>query len=110
MGYFLLMPGSDLATYYYFPHQDKAAHLVLFSGWSFFMYLALMWEGLKSILSVVILGSMMAALTEWAQRFVPQRSSDLNDFLFDMAGVTLGVFIGYLIKKELLPAEKKFDK
>lgn len=106
----LLVPGSDIAEYYYFRHQDKVAHVALFSVWSLLLYMVFEWKEVASVVSVLLFGIAVAGVTEWVQGYVPYRSSDLNDFLFDMAGIIIGLFFAYFIKKELLPAGKKFDK
>lgn len=84
----------------------------IFLIWSFLV----MWSFERSHLSLkaffwVLSGALIFGLmTEWIQGYIPYRSSDLMDFMFDAAGAVLGLFLAYFMKKELNLADKKFDK
>jgi VanZ family protein len=81
-----------------FPHQDKAMHFVFFCGGGFVLSGALNKSlGLKKALllaiTLMILG-IAGALDEYHQQFVPGRAGlDLLDWLADLCGATLGVFV-----------------
>lgn len=112
MLFLFLSPGDPKADTWFFVGEDKVAHLGIFLIWSFLV----MWSFERSHLSLkaffwVLSGALIFGLmTEWIQGYIPYRSSDLMDFMFDAAGAVLGLFLAYFMKKELNLADKKFDK
>lgn len=112
MGYLLLFPNPGVGTKY-FEGQDKVAHTVLFFVWSFLVYMIRSRSvkfDVKAFMVVIAAATGLALLTEWIQGYMPNRSSDVVDFIYDLFGTVLGVIFGFFGKKELIRAEKKFDK
>ncbi len=72
-----------------------AGHVPLFAG----LCLVTLWavEGplVRRILGVAVFCVLFAAADEWAQRFVPDRVPQLADFGANLAGVGLGLAIGF---------------
>ncbi len=72
-----------------------AGHVPLFAG----LCLVTLWavEGplVRRILTVAIFCVLFAAADEWAQRFVPGRVPQLVDFGANLAGVGLGLAVGF---------------
>lgn len=52
----------------------------------------------KSIIIVIIIGMLYAGIDEWHQSFVPGRSVNVFDWIFDVLGVIFGIYL----------SEKKF--
>ncbi|MEO0098772.1 MAG: hypothetical protein ABIK99_03400 [candidate division WOR-3 bacterium] len=65
---------------------DKIGHLVFYTFWGYFSYPVI---GLFSFLFGVLLG----IITESAQRFIPNREASFIDFLCNLLGITLGIFL-----------------
>lgn len=113
IGYLLLSPEPEVGGTVYFEGQDKVAHFVLFMVWCSLIYMIRSRSGkLKTSLALIVLslGIVLAVATEWLQGYMPTRSSDITDVWFDLSGAVSGIVLGYLGKKELIRAEKKFDK
>ncbi|MEQ8580312.1 MAG: VanZ family protein [Marinoscillum sp.] len=112
MLYLFFSPGNPLSDTKFFVGEDKVAHLGIFLIWSFLV----MWSfgrahlRFKSFVWVLLGALVFGLMTEWIQRYIPYRSSDLMDFVFDAVGAAVGLFLAYFMKKELNLADKKFDK
>ncbi|MBV6647600.1 MAG: VanZ family protein [Cyclobacteriaceae bacterium] len=98
----LLMP-VDAGGTKLFEHQDKVAHLGLFSVGSFLAYRFLNYECLfsrrRTVLVITIFGIILAGLTEYLQRIIPRRSADIADFLVDLVGIAVAIFFQKLVEK-----------
>ncbi|MFT7282418.1 MAG: VanZ family protein, partial [Cyclobacteriaceae bacterium] len=88
-----------------FSGEDKAAHLILFANlsllWSINIRFDLQMSRSKTVAIVLCLGIIFAALSEWAQDFIPNRAMDIADFQFDMLGVLIGTTLFFFIEKKL---------
>lgn len=99
-------PGKDLPSIT-IPFFDKIAH-----GVEFLIFGALVFRaqtrshpGMRVSRAAIIsvcLALTYAAFDEWHQRFIPDRQVDLSDFLANVAGITVGIFLYYrYIQKEI---------
>jgi len=70
-------------------------HVPLFAGLALVALWAVEGPPLRRIVVVAAFCVLFAAADEWAQRFAPGRAPQLADFAADVAGVGLGVAIGY---------------
>ena len=63
---------------------DKAAHFLVFSLLTFFL-----WQATGGQLAVLVLAGviLLGALDEWRQLYLPNRTSDAKDFLADLCAV-----------------------
>ena len=73
-------------------------HLPLYAALSFFITMSLCGgrredASLRTLLTVLLAGSLCAALDEWHQSFVPGRSAAVSDFLLDVTGVSGMLFL-----------------
>lgn len=71
-----------------FENADKAVHLILFLVLGVFIFNGLPWP----IPILIGFGSLYALSDEFHQRFVPGRTFDYYDLLFDVIGLTIGIF------------------
>lgn len=112
MLYLFLNPGTINQGIRFFEGEDKVVHAVLFMCWTGSLYL--IWSDKENknrvFWTIALLVVLFALGTEWAQSYIPKRSADLSDALADCVGGTLGLFIGSLLKKELLRRENKLEK
>ncbi len=86
---FLLYPFYIFAAY-----PDKAAHMVLYAGFGFLLYLALKNSPYQSLrnnafIFAIIIGTAYGASDEFHQSFVPGRTASIWDLLADFTGVAL---------------------
>lgn len=111
MSFFLLVPGGQLRSFWFFKHMDKLAHFSVFFIWSVLVTLALeIGEHSKNVYWKVIGGAIIFGGTvEIAQYFIPDRKADLFDMFMNVAGAILGFFAAEFLKKELFDTGKKFD-
>jgi|GEM_PF-2296800 len=65
---------------------DKIGHLIFYTLWGYFTYPIL---GGFAIFFGIILGLM----TEFLQRYIPNREPGLIDFLFNLIGIGMGICI-----------------
>jgi VanZ family protein len=75
------------------PHADKIAHFGLFCGWFLLWSWALGhlgWPRFRITATLLILGTVYAAIDESTQAFVPGRSPSLADFGADALGLVVG--------------------
>jgi VanZ family protein len=87
-----LLPKNQSISFY--PHTDKLIHFVLFFFWSFFNIDLL--RNLKLLLSI---GLIVAVASEIGQIFIPFRSFDIFDLVFDILG--LMPFLIYMSLRKL---------
>ncbi len=102
--FLLLKPVPGYQHPVLFDHEDKLAHFLLFFN------LSLLWDrelrvnfhfsDKNALIFVVVAGVTLAGLTEWAQNYIPYRGMDLADFLFDIAGLVVGIFVVLVIQKQ----------
>ena len=91
-----------------FEGQDKVAHFVLFSTWTFLVMVGFARYFKKVILTVAILSLLFAGSTEAIQYFLPGRSADWMDLVADLIGSVFAVFVALILKKELIRVGKEF--
>lgn len=82
------MPSTSLWQF------DKTVHAVVFAGFGYLLVRALgrFWPA-------VSLAAVWGALDEVHQRFTPGRSSDIKDFVADVAGALTGAFLAMLVAR-----------
>ncbi len=91
----LAMPSQDLPNT--FEVSDKFKHFLAFFVLSFLFSMSLHFQEIFSknkkniILVVMVLASIYGGLTEIIQAYVPGRSCEFIDWLFDIGGVLLGI-------------------
>ncbi|MDW3197142.1 MAG: VanZ family protein [Cytophagales bacterium] len=96
MSYGIFKPGNPNAeSYWFFPGDDKLIHLGLFCGLTSLFILAMTFDWKlqtsRAIRIAIITGLIFASITEPIQYYVPFRSSDWYDFLFNVIGVFTGL-------------------
>lgn len=104
MFYGLLKPGNPWDPgFIVFPGDDKAIHFLLFAIFSQLFLLAMKYEWRGNIQSRVIIvcafATALATSTEWLQQFIPYRSTDYYDFLFDISGMLFVVIFHLMWEK-----------
>jgi VanZ family protein len=75
---------------------DKLLHVMEYAGLGFLFARALMREGmtwLAALAVAIVLTSGYGASDEWHQASVPQRSSDVHDWIADTIGAGLGAVL-----------------
>lgn len=83
---------------------DKVVHFLLFMPFPVLVYYSfpLQKKGLVTtlccIVGIFILGSGLAAITEYIQSKLPYRSMDINDFKADALGMLLSSLVIFLIR------------
>ncbi|MGD8781845.1 MAG: VanZ family protein [Ignavibacteria bacterium] len=89
-----------------FEHQDKLNHLIAFAGLSVLLQLTLHFQGnfekinKRHATFTIIIASIYGALNEITQLFIPGRFGDIFDWVADLIGILIGVFItSYFIKQ-----------
>jgi VanZ family protein len=79
---------------------DKALHVTEYGGFALLLCRAFRGEGLRwwwSVLLAAMVASVYGATDEWHQLFVPQRTSDVADWLADVVGAAAGSCLYRLI-------------
>jgi len=83
------------------PYGDKMGHFILMGVFSFLLNIALSSRRVRLWKVLVLKGSLVVALLvtleELSQLFVPSRSFDPVDLLFDYAGIFSFGFVAYLL-------------
>ena len=82
---------------------DKLAHFAMFLPFPILFYLA--WDHksgkISGVLGFALLnlaaGSLVAALTEWVQKYLPTRSMDLHDFRSDLLALGISTLLVFII-------------
>jgi len=78
------------------PHSDKLVHLLLFGILSLLFYFPLKGNGLRPVmcgLIAIMLAAAYGITDELHQLHVPGRKADLADWLADLAGASLVMFL-----------------
>ena len=86
-----------------FPHADKVAHIIEYSGLGVLLCraLALGGEGLTpkaSIIATCLIAALYGLSDELHQALVPYRISEVGDFLADVFGGTLGALVYWRLR------------
>ena len=82
---------------------DKVAHFCMFLPFPLLFYLAWDHKGTKAAgaISFALLnlaaGALVAAGTEWMQKFLPTRCMDLHDFNSDLLALVAGTLLVFII-------------
>ncbi len=80
--------------------NDKLLHFLGYCGLAFLLTLATRSHGtplLPGMLVVAVTLAGYAAFDEWSQSFVPRRTSEVGDWVADMAGSLVGMIFGCLV-------------
>ncbi len=76
-------------------HRDKYAHFILYGGYGFLIAYgggrSLRWGLLGSLAIGFLAGTMTGAADELYQGLIPNRDTDILDWVADTVGCTLGV-------------------
>ncbi|MFY0689644.1 MAG: VanZ family protein [Cyclobacteriaceae bacterium] len=106
----LLKPGIGRETNVFFPGEDKVVHLGLFCSLTMLWYHHFLQEikmtRIVATWVIIISGILLSGTTEIAQAYIPGRGSDIEDFISNILGVTIGI-IAYLIGIRLLQFDTK---
>lgn len=94
-----------------FPMADKVGHFLLFGSLAFLLNMALNCRRYTLLDKEVLLGSLIVlcvvTLEELSQLFIPARTFDITDFMYDGVGIFVG---GYLAVIVLLVQKRYFLK
>lgn len=98
------IPGPMFAPVspYEFPGADKLVHAALYGvlGWLVGRAAGVPATGRRVALLALIAIAAFAALDEWHQRFMLERSSELLDWLADSLGATCGMAAQAALRRE----------
>lgn len=89
-------------TIFGFP-TDKVAHFLMFLPFPILFYMAWDHDTSKALRSIgfnllnLSCGILVAALTEWVQKYLPTRSMDLHDFNTDLIALAIGTAFVFLV-------------
>lgn len=76
------------------PHNsDKVVHFTAYATLGAAVAWAAMTTSVRRALVWVLVVSMLGALDEWHQQFIPSRSMDVRDWMADTAGAVAGLTI-----------------
>lgn len=86
-----------------FPHSDKLEHLTEYSLFGLLLGRAFRFtigggRGRFWSLATVLLGGFVGGMDELYQRFTPGRTSDIRDWMMDVAAVSLAVVFTQYIR------------
>jgi VanZ family protein len=95
------VPGRDIPTL--FPGSDKLEHMTEYSLFGLLLGRAFRFtvggeRGKFWSLSTVLLGGFVGGMDELYQRFTPGRTSDIRDWIMDVAAVTLAVLFTQYVR------------
>lgn len=96
-----LLPGSYFRSVLFIPFQDKIVHFLLYTALGFFALRAFLgkkaYKGFYYLLAVSY-STLIGALAELGQIFIPQRVPSLADLVADALGAFLGaaLYLNYL--------------
>jgi len=82
---------------------DKVVHFCMFLPFPLLAYMAWdhrtdkVWGPFVSAGVIVVLGALIASLTEYVQKFLPTRSMDLHDFKADMLAILISTALVFII-------------
>ena len=85
-----------------FYSSDKFYHFFEYGFYGFLMINALLKSGVKKrvILFALIISSLYGASDEIHQAFVPNRTPDIRDWIFDTIGAYLGIVFYLLLRRK----------
>jgi len=89
-------------TIFGFP-TDKVTHFLMFLPFPILFYMAWDHDTSKALRSIgfsllnLSCGILVAALTEWVQKYLPTRSMDLHDFNTDLIALAIGTAFVFLV-------------
>jgi len=95
------VPGRDIPTL--FPGSDKLEHMTEYALFGLLLGRAFRFtvggeRGKFWSLSTVLLGGFVGGMDELYQRFTPGRTSDIRDWVMDVAAVTLAVLFTQYVR------------
>jgi len=95
------VPGRDIPTL--FPGSDKLEHMAEYSLFGLLLGRAFRFtvggeRGRRWSLLTVLLGGFVGGMDELYQRFTPGRTSDIRDWVMDVAAVTLAVLFTQYVR------------
>jgi len=95
------VPGRDIPML--FPHSDKLEHLTEYSLFGLLLGRAFRFtigggRGRFWSIATVLLGGFVGGMDELYQRFTPGRTSDIRDWMMDVAAVSLAVVFTQYIR------------
>ncbi len=95
------IPGRDIPTL--FPSSDKLEHLTEYSLFGLLLGRAFRFtiggdRGKIWSLSTVLVGGFVGGMDELYQRFTPGRTSDIRDWVMDVAAVSLAVLFTQYVR------------
>lgn len=97
MGIFYLssLPSIDVPPP--FPHFDKLFHFTLYTGFAFFVVRAVAVQRARvdrfTLWLAIVISALYGASDELHQFFIPPRTCDVWDWMADLLGSVLGVFV-----------------
>lgn len=109
-------PSSDFPSL--FLYADKLVHLVLYTGFAFFVSRAVSVHCARvdrfTIWISVVIVAVYGATDEWHQLYVPTRSCDVWDWTADLMGAIAGSFLfviyNYRTLKRYLALKERMEK
>lgn len=88
------IPGARLPRVDAPPGTDKVLHFLFFAVLGYLTVLSLRGGGSqRTALRVLVAIAAFGALDEYVQQFIPGRSMELNDWLADLAGASVGLML-----------------
>jgi VanZ family protein len=89
---------------YDFPYGDKAGHFILFGIFSFLLNLTFLRSrpistSKRVAVPVTLILALAIGLEEYSQRFFAGRTSSIVDLIFSYAGIALGAWLAYRMKR-----------
>ena len=101
----LIIIGTLFPSNYNLPndwHYDKIAHFLMFGMWTFFYGIIRFLKAKYALWPVFLWGTFFGFLIEALQFVLPtNRSAEMLDLAADIAGVTIAVFLLYLVLKNV---------
>jgi len=87
------------------PHFDKMIHLFMFFILSILWITSVAIDSQnkfikKNILLISLIGTFLACILEYMQKYIPNRSFDFVDMLMNVAGVLLGILFFKLFSRK----------
>ncbi len=99
----LLKPGIGHEQNVFFPNEDKVVHFGLFFSltalWFRHFVRELSFSLRRATIMISFFGFLIGGGTELLQDYIPGRETDIMDFAFNLAGVTVGGVFGFLLEK-----------
>ncbi|MDD5423159.1 MAG: VanZ family protein [Candidatus Omnitrophota bacterium] len=90
------IPGRHLPRFGFFGF-DKVAHMAEYFVLGFLMIKALFDSSkmalAKAVMICMLIAALYAGVDEWHQSFVPDRKADIADYIVDLIGLNIGIYI-----------------